>query len=299
MARVVHDRVRVRVPATSANLGPGYDTLGVALSLYDEVTVRAIAGPTKVHVEGEGAGNVPSDDKHLVVQALRMGLEEVGAPQVGVEMHCTNHIPHGRGLGSSASAVVCGLLLARGLLDYPEALDDQAVLELATRVEGHPDNAAPAIFGGAVVSWTSQTGTHSVPIAVPESLIPTVFIPSFELATDKARALLPAQVPHADAAANAARAALLVLALQGRPEYLWEATSDRLHQDYREPAMPETLALVRWLRSMELPAVVSGAGPSAMVLGTVSPQVRREAESAGWRVLEMRVDTRGAVQLTA
>src|SRR5690625_3266345 len=162
--RLAHDRARVRVPATSANLGPGFDAFGLALSIWDDIHLHAIAGETTVHITGEGAGTLPSGEDHLIVRALRVALDYVDAPQAGFILHCENRIPHGRGLGSSAAATVAGLLLARGLISEPEALTDDCLLTLATEFEGHPDNAAPAIFGGATIAYVSEGAARAAKI---------------------------------------------------------------------------------------------------------------------------------------
>ncbi|MGO1511057.1 MAG: homoserine kinase [Actinomycetaceae bacterium] len=300
MTRVVADAAVVRVPATSANLGPGFDALGLALGLHDDVEVRAVTGATSVEVVGEGEGALPSGEDHLVVRAVRMALEAADAPQVGLELRCTNRIPHGRGLGSSAAAVVAGLMAARGLL-HPSAaevggpLDDAALLALATELEGHPDNAAPALLGGATVAWVDEEeGPTAVRLALDPAIEPTVIVPVERLATSKARGVLPAAVPHTDAAFAAGRAALLVHALAGAPQLLLAATVDTLHQEQRRAAMPATLALVDALREDGLPAVVSGAGPSVLVLAPVDPSGSALAGSPGWRVLAPGVALDGA-----
>lgn len=292
--RLARDAVRVRVPATSANLGPGFDALGLALGVWDEVTVRAVAGPTTVRVVGEGDGALPDGEEHLVVRAVRLGLDRAGAPQAGLELVCHNAIPHGRGMGSSAAAVVAGLVAARGLLAEEEALDDDAVLTLATQLEGHPDNAAPALLGGATAAWVDEDGPHAAPIPISADLRPTVLVPQSQLLTHTARAVLPTQVPHADAAFNAARSALLVLALGGRTDLLMAATEDRLHQGYRADAMRGTAEAVRALREAGWPAVVSGAGPSVLVLERLDDATARALEEHGWQVLDPGVAVSGA-----
>ncbi|MDR3068663.1 MAG: homoserine kinase, partial [Cellulomonas sp.] len=225
--RLGHDRVWVRVPASSANLGPGYDSFGLALALYDEVEVAATADrDVRVEVIGEGAGTVPTDARHLVARAILETLDLVGASRTGLRLRCTNTIPHGRGLGSSASAVVAGILAARGLLAEPGLLDDAAVLELATRYEGHPDNVAPTIFGGLTLAWMlDQTASpRAVRLALHRDIQPVIAVPPTRLATATARRVLPEEVPHAVASAQAARAGLLVEALGRRPDLLFEAT---------------------------------------------------------------------------
>ena len=306
--RLRDDFVAVKVPATSANLGPGFDSMGLALDMWDEVSVHATTGATSVVVEGEGAGNVEQGEDNLVVRALRLALDRVGAPQVGVRMHCTNRIPHSRGLGSSASAIVAGVTLARALIGDVDVLRRQEILEIGSQMEGHPDNVAPAVFGGATVSWmneeTSEVG--SVRLTPPDDIHPVAFIPDFELRTADARAALPATVPHGDASFNVARGALLAAVLSGNAQasggvdlhsLLMEATRDRLHQEQRRAAMEPSLALVDWLRGAGFAAVVSGAGPTVLSLESVGADIRRDAAAAGWRVVPMGVAPQG-VQIT-
>ncbi|MCS6710926.1 homoserine kinase [Brachybacterium sp. EF45031] len=305
--RISRQQARVRVPATSANLGPGFDSLGLALELHDTVEVTAMAGGLEIEVEGEGAESVPRSEDHAVLRALREGLDHLGAPQIGVRMRCRNRIPHGRGLGSSAAAVVAGLLLARELVAEPEALPDVELLDLASRLEGHPDNAAPALLGGVTVSWTAPEGARAVRLdtsATGQALAPVVLLPSGALSTRTARGLLPAEVPHADAAFTAGRAALLVHALTRDPALLFEATEDRLHQAYRAAAMPQSIELVRVLRAEGHAAVVSGAGPSVLVLGGpgegLRDLVRRVVDDpAAWRIARMGIDGCGATPVVA
>ncbi|GAA2727183.1 homoserine kinase [Cellulomonas aerilata] len=303
--RLGADRVRVRVPATSANLGPGFDALGLALGVHDDLEFRALGtADVVIKVHGEGAGEVPDGEAHLVVRALRHALDHVSAPQVGVHLECTNRIPHGRGMGSSAAAVVAGLLAARGLVADPDALGDDVVLRLATELEGHPDNAAPAILGGATVAWCEPDGARAVRIGTHADLAPLVLVPDVRLATRTARGLLPATVPHADAALAAGRAALLVHALGHRPDLLHAATEDRLHQRYRAPAMPDSLALVDALRARGVAAVVSGAGPTVVALACATGPGTTDADEAvrdvcgaargDWQVLVPGIDTGGA-----
>ncbi len=269
--RLVCDHVRVRVPATSANLGPGFDCMGLALARYDTIEVRALGGPdVRVRVSGEGAGELPDGEDHLVVRAIRAALDDVGAPQVGLELTCENRIPHGRGLGSSAAAVVAGILAVRMMINEPEALYNTAAFRIATQFEGHPDNAAPAILGGATISWTGPDGPHATQLPLHPDVVPVALVPQVRLATRTARGVLPGAVPHADAAFTAGRSALLVQALCHRPELLFDATAEKLHQEYRAQVMPSTWRLVRSLREAGLAAVVSGAGPSVLVLERAS-----------------------------
>lgn len=299
------DHVRVQVPATSANLGPGFDSLGLALAHHDTLEVRALgSSQVRVDVTGEGAGEVPDDERHLVVRALRVALEHVGAPQTGLHLTCTNRIPHGRGMGSSAAAVVAGLLAARMLVADPSALDDATVLALATELEGHPDNAAPALFGGATVAWTPapDAGPRAVRLRVRPDVTATVVVPVSRLATRTARGVLPDVVPHADAAFNAGRTALLVHALAEDPDLLFDATEDRLHQEYRSGVMVSTWELVRGLREQGIAAMVSGAGPTVLVLDRAGREGAVAAAVAGlvggsdlWEALQPGLDNRGAI----
>ena len=290
--------VQVTVPGSSANLGPGYDCVGLALSVHDVVRVAARTEPgAEVRVEGEGADRIATGEQNLVVRSVRAALARVGAPQPGLVVVCRNGVPHGRGVGSSAAAVVAGVVAARGLLERPELLDDTTALEVATDLEGHPDNAAASLLGGITVGWTGSGGARAVRIEPHPALACVVAVPDSELSTARARAMLPATVPHADAAFTAGRAALLVEALSRRPDLLLPATEERLHQAYRAPAMPEAATAVGLLRSQGLAAVVSGAGPSLLVLGgtddDLADRVARLLD--GWQVLDPGIDRDGAV----
>ena len=264
------DQVRVRVPATSANLGPGFDAFGLALTLYDDLVVTPCGSGVTVEVTGCGEGEVPLDETHLVVRSIRAGLDALGASVPGFTLRCENRIPHGRGLGSSSAAIVGGLAAAYALAGEP--VDRERLVVLANEIEGHPDNVAAAAFGGFTIAWTEGTASfeecgRAVRLEPAASTAVVAYVPDNRVLTKEARGLLPSVVPHSDAAANAGKAALLVAALTGRPELLLTATEDRLHQEYREPAMPESLALVHKLRGSGLAAVVSGAGPTVAVLG--------------------------------
>ncbi|MGW1344649.1 homoserine kinase [Kribbella sp. NPDC002412] len=259
------DQVRVRVPATSANLGPGFDAFGLALTLYDDLIVTPGGSGVTVEVTGSGEGEVPLDESHLVVQAIRRGLDALDASVPGFTLRCENRIPHGRGLGSSSAAIVGGLAAAYGLAGEP--LDRERLVVLANEIEGHPDNVAAAALGGFTIAWTEGETGRAVRLDTVDGLAAVAYVPDNRVLTKEARGLLPSGVSHSDAAANAGKAALLVAAVTGRPELLLTATEDRLHQEYREPAMPESLALVHKLRGSGLPAIVSGAGPTVVVLG--------------------------------
>ncbi len=296
MVNLLATAVSVSVPATSANLGPGFDALGVALEHRDRVTARVIDRGVEITVAGAGRDSVPLDERHLVYRSMRRAFEQMACDVPGIRLHCDNVIPHGRGLGSSSAAIVAGVCAARGLVAGGSLLmDDEAVLALAAGIEGHPDNVAPALLGGFTVAYTDVDGARATSLAVDPRIQAVAFVPPDPVETTVARGLLPADVPYVDAVANVGRAALLVAAISGRPELLLAATEDRLHQDYREPAMPATLRLVRELRAQGLAAVVSGAGPTVLVLTDASrlDEVAKHAP-AGWDVLRLPVDRAGA-----
>jgi len=285
--------VTVEVPASSANLGPGFDTLGVALGIYDTITVTVTDSGLELEVTGEGAGHVPEDASHLVAKAVEAGLRAGGVGAPGVRISCHNSIPHSRGLGSSASAAVGGLVAANGLMDG--VLTTEHLVQLSSEFEGHPDNAAASVLGGVVVSWTERSTTgvtyHAVRMEVDPTIVATVLVPAETSSTAQTRGLLPETVPHADAAFNASRAALMSVALASHPEHLLAATEDRLHQSYRAPALVATTEWVTRLRERGLAATVSGAGPTVLVLGTASlpADLRADAEGQGWHVLDVQI----------
>lgn len=311
-------RVIVRVPATSANLGPGFDSLGLALSLHDEIEASLFTPPTgrrvvEISVEGEGFGELDLGEEHLIVQAMRTAFDRMNAPQpAGIRLLCRNRIPHARGLGSSSAAICAGILAARALAGMPytpEAgaalgsqrtteLSDEEVFALATELEGHPDNVAPCLAGGLTIAWTDQGGVPRMVKLVPDANIrPVVLIPATRLSTETARGLLPKDVPHKDASFNAGRAALLIAALTGRPEpdLLLAGTEDRLHQEYRAPAMRRTADLVERLRAVGVPATVSGAGPTILAFSTPNAQDLIAPEvGSDWHIQLMDVDQDGA-----
>ncbi|MEN2737965.1 homoserine kinase [Microbacterium sp. X-17] len=294
--------VAVRVPATSANLGPGFDTLGLALSVYDELVVTALDEPRiEIAVEGEGAEDVPQDASHLVVRAIAHAYAAVGRPMPGIRLEGRNTIPHGRGLGSSGAAIVAGLLAAKGLVEAEgeELLDAATLLRLATEMEGHPDNVAPALFGGLTIAWVDESGPQHKKLLVHRGVSPVVFVPEFTMSTHAARGLQPLHVSREDAVFNLSRSALLIAALTQSPELLLAATEDKLHQSYRAAAMPETDRLVQALRAEGFAAVVSGAGPSVLVLAD-GPGRRLEAAALAasvvdtpWEALMLAVDVKG------
>ncbi|MBF4764994.1 homoserine kinase [Nocardioides islandensis] len=288
--------VRVVVPATSANLGPGYDALGLALDLHDELTAEVTDGDLEVTVEGEGAGTLALDETHLVVRSMWAGYAAMGVTPPGVRLHCRNAIPHARGLGSSSAAIVGGLALARALVaDGDRKLPDAELVALAADLEGHPDNVAPAALGGFTIAGREGERWYAVRAPVDPRVRVVVFVPPFSLSTELARGLIPETVPHADAAADAGRAALLVAALAGAPEHLLTATRDYLHQSYRRPAMPDSLALVDQLRADGVAAVVSGAGPTVLAFVTDGPDIADVADRCpeGWTARGLDIDGDG------
>lgn len=293
--------VRVRVPATSANLGPGFDCAGLALALHDHVEVRVTDGGLSVDIAGEGTKMLPRTERHLLVSSLRAVFDRFGGQPRGLEVRCANRIPHARGLGSSAATICAAVTAGRALvLGGQEALDDAAALRLAGEIEGHPDNVAACLLGGLTLAWTDRTGARAVRLEPSPELAPVVFVPGSSASTNKARAVLPEQVPHTDAAANAARAALLTHALTVEPNLLMTATEDRLHQQYRAPGQPRTAALLEALRHEGVPAVVSGAGPSVLALTTRAGRAAVAARHPrGWTVLPLDVEPAGATVVPA
>ncbi len=293
--------VTARVPASSANLGPGFDSLGIALGLYDEIVVRTTDSGLTIRVEGEGADDVPWGPSHLVVRAIERGLQAAGVWADGLDVVCHNVIPHSRGLGSSASAVVGGLAAGCALaakFDPEISCGEAELVQLAAEFEGHPDNAAASVLGGIVVSWTEDDevadgerpgrGYRAVRLDPHARLRAFVLVPEDRSATSHTRGLLPETVPHGDAAFNASRAALAVVALTQRPDLLLPATEDRLHQGYRASALPVTTTWIARLREAGIAATVSGAGPTVLALttGEFPAELRERAIAEGLRVLE-------------
>ena len=266
--------IQVQVPSTSANLGPGFDSFGLALAMHDRYVAQILddAG-LDIDVTGEGADEVPRTDKNLLVKAMNKGFDFLGGKPKGIAVRALNVIPHGRGLGSSASAIVGGLSLARALvLTGIDKMSDEKLLQLATEMEGHPDNVAAALYGNAVVAWQEdQHGkevAQAISLSVDTRIRAIAFIPSTAVATSKARKMLPESIPHGDAARNSANSALLVHALTLRPDLLFRATQDFLHQSYRQDAMPASFALLTKLRGAGVAAFISGAGPTVLALHT-------------------------------
>ncbi len=269
-------RVRVRVPATTANLGPGFDCLGLALDLWNEACFSPEGEGIRLIIEGEGQG-IPLDDRNLVIQAMRFFCDTRGLtlPQ-GLVIHCRNQIPVGSGLGSSASAVLIGLLGAARLLNSP--LDDQEALGLAARMEGHADNVAAALFGGLVIVATGKGNLLVKRIEIPPARV-VVALPAFDLPTKSARAVLPAEVSMSDATFNMGRALLVVEALRsGGLELLSQAMDDRLHTPYRLPMIPGAQAALEAAYQAGASAVtISGAGPSLIAFSAGDTQTLARA----------------------
>jgi len=309
--------VVVRAPASSANLGPGFDSLGLALSLHDVVVARVTGGGLDVEVSGEGSETADEGEGHLVVRAMRAAFDLLGGQPPGISLRSLNAIPHGRGLGSSAAAIVTGVLAARGLArDGAHLLPDPAVLRLAAALEGHPDNVAACLEGGLTIAWTTGEDTgpdaparanpHLVRLSVLDEIKPVVCVAPEVLSTATARGALPQTVPHRDAAANAARSALLVAALTRVPGVLFDATQDYLHQSYRAEVMPGTTDLLGRLRAAGVAAVVSGAGPSVLAFTVAGLHPGPDlvdsiaAETGiGWRISPLDIDRQGATLQTA
>jgi homoserine kinase len=298
--------VRIRVPATSANLGPAFDCAGLALSCTDDLEFTVTDGGLSVVMTGEGADALPTDESHLVVRAFRAACDQLGWTPPGLRLSTVNAIPQGRGMGSSAAAVVGGVVGAWVLCPDVGPMDLDAVLRLADEFEGHADNVAACLHGGLTLAWEGPAGPVAERLDVAPGVQPLLLVPGATLSTSAARGLLPEAVPHRDAAYNAGRAALLVAALTSDPALLLAATEDRLHQRQRAAAMPDTLALVDRLRDEGLAAVVSGAGPSVLVLShrhadddpadlADGVEVRRVAglTPPGWRLLPLSVDGTG------
>ena len=289
--------VSVSVPATSANLGPGYDALGLALEIRDHVTAQFTDDKLiTVVVTGEGAGKLPTDATHLVAKTIIDACKAFGTEVLGLRVECKNAIPQGRGLGSSAGAIVAGLVLASELT-YARASEDE-LLQMANAIEGHPDNVAACLLGAMTIAWLEDDGkANSVSMNVHPDVSPVLGIPETELDTHKARGLIPESIPHVDAAFNAGRSALLVAAMIGDPDFLLEATEDKLHQPFRAQAYSESMALVEQLRAAEIAACISGAGPTVIALSTVE-QVAQAIEiiaKSGFTAAPVAVSDQGAI----
>lgn len=289
-------KARVKVPGSSANLGPGFDTLGLALSIYDTLEVEVIESGLEVEIFGEGADDLPRDSSNLIVKAINSGLIAADVRAPGLRVVCHNQIPQSRGLGSSAAAAAAGVVAANTLAGSP--LDEDTVVQLSSEFEGHPDNAGASVLGGAVVSWTdipvdgrSKPSYRAVRIPVDESIKAVALVPDFHASTNAVRKVLPSHVTHTDARFNVSRTAVMTAALQHHPHLLFEGTRDRLHQPYRVDVLPVTAEWVNRLRNRGYAAYLSGAGPTALVLITepIEPALLDDARAAGLRVIELDV----------
>ena len=315
MARGFKDRltykatpIQVTVPASAANLGPGFDALAIAFEMRDIYVAQILDEELfDVDVTGEGADEVKRDGKHLVIKAMMRGFEFMGGKPRGIALRALNQIPHGRGLGSSAAAIVGGLNLARSLvLSGNSLMSDEDLIALATDLEGHPDNVAAAALGGATISWMEDrvgvpTGC-AARFSVDASIRALLLVPNSQLSTGKARKLLPEYISHQDATKNTGRAALLVHALSVRPDLLFAATEDFLHQKFRREAMPKSVDLVNKLRGAGVAAVISGAGPSVLVLhNTTAAEHDDIIRSAGdsFRPIDVELSPAGAITSNA
>ena len=285
--------MQVQVPATSANLGPGFDCLGLALNMHDRYMAQVMdESGVDIDVTGEGADAVPTNDKNLVIKAMYKGFDFLGGRPRGISLRQLNVIPHGRGLGSSAAAIVGGLALASALvLGGNERMSHEDMLNIANEMEGHPDNVAAAIYGSANVAWQESQRNHVVAQSLNIEVDPRIgvlaFVPSTELSTSKARKMLPESIPHQDAVRNSINTAVLIQALQHRPDLLLGATEDYLHQSYRKDAMPQSFALMTKLRKAGVAAFISGAGPTVLVLHTGGDAEAAELERAAGEKFQM------------
>jgi homoserine kinase len=298
--------MQVQVPATSANLGPGFDSFGLAFGMYDRYVAQILdEGGLDIDVTGEGSDEVPRTDKNLLVKAINRGFDYLGGRPKGLAVRALNVIPHGRGLGSSASAIIGGLVLARSLvLTGSDKMSDEVLLNLASEMEGHPDNVAAALFGGATIAWQDlvkgKAVAHAVHLPVDPRIKVMAFIPASPLATSKARKMLPESISFADAQRNTTNAALMTQALTIRPDLLFTATEDFLHQSYRQEAMPSSFALMTKLRAAGIAACISGAGPTVLALHTEGDDETTQLARAGGAKFEgksLEIASRGATLL--
>ncbi len=321
----VTNRVRVRVPATSANLGSGFDTVGLALDYHDELVFTLNDDPADgiahVIIHGEGESTLPRDETHLVVSTFRRACATFGLGKLGFTLEATNNIPQARGMGSSAEAIVAGIAAAAAFAQDGE-LNRPAIFDMAARLEGHPDNVAPAVFGGLTVSWDFEmpegvgsvsvpdgeplhTGFHTVNYPVSPAITAAVFVPDYELSTEQARRALPAEVPYHDAIYNVSRVGLLPAAMNPSQStidpnaLLYVATQDKLHQPYRAPLMQPSADLIAAFRAQGYAAAVSGAGPCVLVLhhgdarAAIDTLAAPQLASGHWNVLHLPINTKG------
>lgn len=315
--------IHVSVPATSANLGSGFDSVGLALDRRDHVsfTLGALDDTgIDIEIHGEGEDTLARDDSNLIVRTFLDECAKLAMPRRRLKIVAENRIPQARGLGSSAEAIVTAIAAAKAFSqDAASSLDREYVFAHAAEIEGHPDNVAPAVYGGLTVSWQFRhaderdftaahpsitEGFHTVNYLVSPELAAYVFVPDFPLSTSQARKSLPDTVPYADAVFNISRVGLLPAAMESAGgdnanELLFYATQDRMHQSYRSSLMPQSSALMQALRSQGYAAMISGAGPCVIVLhyGEISHSLKQIAEeqleSGHWNLLNLPIDSQG------
>lgn len=280
-------KASVRIPATSANLGPGFDTFGMALSLFNTVEAELSDGNLRIEVTGDGAHLVPRTKENTVYQAMRAVFDKAGETQLlttrQVRIHIHNDVPVTRGLGSSATAIVGGLWAANHLLHNP--LSEQDLLEMAVTMEGHPDNIAPAVYGGVVVCGVVDGTTYVRKFAPPPGMQCVVAVPHFQLSTKASRKTLPPAVPHADASHNVNRASLMVTALlDANLELLCRFMEDKLHEPYRVPLVPGMKQARSFAREAgALSVALSGSGPSVIAFCKNDTEAVANALRAGFQ----------------
>lgn len=298
-------KIHVKVPATTANLGPGFDALGLALDLWNEAEfVPADDQKISLSISGEGQGKLPMDRSNAIVDAALQIYKLAGKPCNGLRIQCINRVPIGSGLGSSSTAMLTGLLGANGLLGNP--FSDEQILKLAIENEGHPDNVAPAMLGGLVASIVYEQRVISLKLPTRANHSPmhvTIVLPDFDFPTKQARAILPKQVDRKDAIYNISRAVLVTEALRtGDMDLLGKAMSDALHQPYRLPLIPGAQAAMIAARQAGAAAVaLSGAGPSLIAFSSredpaIGAAMQQAFQAAGLtaRVFELGTSYEGA-----
>ncbi len=300
-------KITVKVPGTSANCGSGFDCLGLAATIYNEFEFRFLKEKrVTISATGEGADIIPVDEKNIVWQSARLLLDRVGNNEInGVEIHMNNRVPMSRGLGSSAAAIVAGLIGANAVVDNHFTRND--ILKFATEIEGHPDNVAPAIFGGFTVSVVDKNQVQTFSFLPKIKLKLIVAVPDFPLSTKLARQVLPKTVPLKDAIFNISRASMLIAALiEGKEKFLPIAFDDALHQPYRTklvPGMEEVFAAAK--KAGALGVTLSGAGPSLIAFSAANKKLENDIASEMVQTFKkfdvqssaliLDLDTRGAV----
>ena len=293
--------IRIDIPATSANLGPGFDCLGMALSLYNVIEVKK-SDKLFIEVYGEGQKSIPQNERNLTYRSYVRALAEMGKPPIPAHFKQINRIPSTRGLGSSATAVVGGILAANAMAGANWS--KERILKLATELEGHPDNVAPAVYGGFTVAMGDGEDIKCQSFPIPRELVPVALIPQFELSTKKARSALPKTISHKDACQNIAHASMLVACMAKRDTRTMEGIfRDKMHQPYRSPLIPgfEEM-LTRCEEAGAIGAFLSGAGPTLMAVvhrlqaeeftNILAQHIRQSGMD--WKVKRLRGDNVGA-----